>query len=238
MPAEEKSPSKSCLRDTKYWPNIDQDAGAQLFPALTHPLTQWEGVSGAKLDPESRKHLWRGVSVLALTHLLIQRDSHKGGLCPQASASTLFKFYSFTLNTFLSRGIFTGYKPQDWVLEHPGSTNIQFQQQTWWHLANLQKTGESLNVSLCCHQQLHFQTIGLLVILCHPWAEGRAGTACNLQVSFPRPWGERPSYGIEVNAGSWGAFSFLKHNDCLYLSMHCLYLSINSYALLQANYGR
>lgn len=184
MPAAEKNPSKPCLRDkilTKYWPNIDQDAGTQLLPAFTLPLTQCEGGSCANLDPEPRKHLWRGMNVLALTHLLIQRDSHKGVLCPQASASTLFKSCSFILNPFLSRGTFKGYKPQNWVLEHPVSTNIQFQRQTWWHLANLEKTGESLNVSLCCHWQLHFQTIGLLLILCHPWPEGRPGTACNLQ---------------------------------------------------------
>lgn len=175
------------------------------------------------------------VSWLCLTSS--PKGTHTKGFMSSSSAATLYNSHSFVLSPFLSRGAFTGCKPQDWVLEHPVSTNGQFQQQTWWHLANLQKTGESLNLSLSvasgscisngkdCSFCVTLGQRGALAQPCsHLWPSGPA-----LQNH------EERGQVIQVNARAWDIFPFLNHSDCLCLSIYCLYLSINSYALLQAN---
>lgn len=74
-------------------------------------------------------------------------------------------------------------KAQDQFLEHLASMDLQFQQQTWWFSANPQKTVVKVQIPICSHWQLYFQT-GYLLILCHPSTEGRPDTALFSPATF------------------------------------------------------
>lgn len=154
----------------------------ELLPAFTHPFTQWEGMNGANLDPETGQCLWRGVSVLALTppH---PKGLTKGCLCPQASASTPCKSHSLSWILFFPeehlQAAFTGLSL--------GTSSLNKHSIPAANLVTFGKSSEnrwkSKSVSICCCWQLHFQTIGYCLFCASPGHP--PALTCNLQGHLP-----------------------------------------------------
>lgn len=149
-------------------------------------------MSGANLDPESRKCQWPEC-------LSFDSPPHPKALTQRGFMSPVLTFHPiqvpqlFPASFPFQRSI---YRLQNTGLSL-GTSSVNKHSIPATNLVTFGKSSRNRWKSKCLYLlTLHFQTIGLLLILCHPWAEGRPGTACAFRASFPRPEEERPSCGL------------------------------------------